>query len=218
MLAGALLPLAASAVQVRPGAIVNRGIFGVELAGTDSQFYARADQVLSVSWQEYTTGTWIVSEVVVDMANSNQQIRLYSLRVPGASDALSTANRAASTSAELRGASAPAPRETPSSLQNLQDKGNNAVGSAAATLPVKMYPNTTHARTVEYVVGSRDELHAFYRSFRDLYTGKEVKLDANSNATVEGKNSGAFGTPVNGGTAAGPTVNRLGGTVFVIRP
>lgn len=222
MLAGVLSPVVVQAVQVKTGTIPNRGIYGVEIAGTDSQFYARADQVLSVSWQEYTTGAYIVSEVVVDMANSDQQIRIYSLRPPGGDEALATANRAASTSAELRGATAPVPREMPSSLKRLQDRAGNAAGSAVATLPVKSYPATTHAKTVEYVVGSRDELLSFYRSFRDLYTGREVKLDANANATVDGKNNATvFGTPNSGGAQAGQpglTVSRLGGTLFSIQP
>lgn len=217
--AGLLIPHAADALQLRPNAIPNRGIFGVELAGTDSQFYARADQVLSVSWQEYTTGTYIVSEVVIDIANSGQQIRLYSLRVPGAAETLDAAGNVAS-SASPSGSTPSMSRALPSAAKNIEDRANDAVGKAAAQMPVKVYPTTTHAKTVEYVVGSRAELLSFYRAFRDLLSRKEVKAGAGS--SVDGKNSATvFGTPAGQqatGAAGEVTVNQIGGTVFVIQP
>lgn len=219
-LAAALFsPLAADAVQLKPNAIPNRGVFGVELAGTDAQFYARADQVLSVSWQEYTTGTYIVSEVVVDMANSGQQIRIYSLRVPGTAETLDAAGNVIS-SASPSGSSPLAGRALPTVARNYEDRANAAVGKSTAQMPVKVYPTTTHTKTVEYVVGSRGELLSFYKSFRDLLCRKEVKAGAGS--SVDGKNSGtAFGTPAGQqatGAAGELTVNQLGGTVFIIQP
>ena len=211
VLAGLCLSPAAEALQLKTGAIPNKGIFGVELSGTDSQFYARADRVLSVSWQEYTTGAYIVSEVVVDIENSSQQIRLYSLRVPSSGDATDAANRATDTASQLRGVTAPAPRSLPGPVADAADKAGAAISGAAAIMPVKVYPTTTHAHTVEYVVGSRDELLKFYSSFRDLLCQKEVLADQGSTTS-----STAFGTPAGG--AAQPTVNRLGGTVFSITP
>lgn len=211
-------PSSADAVQLKPNAIPNRGLFGVELAGTDSQFYARADQVLSVSWQEYTTGSYIVSEVVVDIANSGQQIRLYSLRVPGASEAMGAAGGVIS-SASPTGSTPTASRALPSAVQNIEDRANAAVGRASAQMPVKAYPTTTHAKTVEYVVGSRAELLSFYKSFRDLLCSKEVRAGAGS--SVEGKNAAtAFGAPGSqpAGGAGEVTVNRIGGTIFIIQP
>jgi hypothetical protein len=218
--AGLLAPLAADAVQLKPNAIPNRGVFGVELAGTDSQFYARADQVLSVSWQEYTTGTYIVSEVVVDLANSGQQIRIYSLRVPGATEALDAAGGVVSSASPAGAATPTISRALPSAVTDAEGRANAAVGKAAAQMPVKVYPTTTHARTVEYVVGSRAELLSFYKNFRDLLCRKEVKAGAGS--SVDGKNAATvYGTSA-GQQATGAvgevTVNQLGGTIFSIQP
>lgn len=80
-------------------------------------------------------------------------------------------------------------------------------------MPVKSYPMATHARTVEYVVRSRAELLAFYRNFRDLFSGKEIA--AGEGASVDGRNT-AFGSA--GQTSSKLTVNRLGGTVFIVKP
>jgi hypothetical protein len=224
LVAGLFSPLAADAVQLKLNTIPNRGVFGVELAGTDSQFYARADQVLSVSWQEYTTGTYIVSEVVVDMANSGQQIRIYSLRVPGSAETIDAAGNIVSA-ASPTGATPPSlSRALPSAVQNIENRANTGVAKSTAQMPVKVYPTTTHAKTVEYVVGSRAELLSFYRSFRDLLCRKEVNAGAGS--SVAGKNAAtAFGTPApqaGGQQATGAagelTVNQLGGTLFIIQP
>ena len=207
----ALIPVVAPALQVKPGAIPNRGIFGVELEGSDAQFYARADHVLSVSWQEYTTGTYIVSEVVVDMAESNQQIRFYSLRAPSSDELKDAADRAAA------GLPVSPVSVLPSNpLKDAEDKASAAATNAAAAMPVKSYPATTHAHTVEYAVGSRAELKKFYTSFRDLLCAREVVADQGS--SVAGAAT-AFGTPANAANNAGkPTVNRLGGTVISIQP
>lgn len=210
----ALVPFTASALQVKPGAVPNRGMFGVEIAGTDSQFYARADRVLSVSWQEYTTGTYIVSEVVVDMENSNQQIRLYSLRVPGTDETKDAAGRAAAGLPTT-----PTNLIPGNPLKSAEDKASETVGNVTGVMPVKSYPATTHTHTVEYVVGSREELRKFYTSFRDLLVAREVAADQGS--SVDGKNNQtAFGTPAGTQTGANNRlmVNRIGGTVFVIQP
>ena len=212
-LIAALLPFTASALQVKSGAIPNRGIFGVELAGTDSQFYARADHVLSVSWQEYTTGSFIVSEVVVDMENSNQQIRIYSLRAPGTDDAKDAATRG-SAGAPV----SPANLIPANPLKTVEDKASEGLSNSAAIMPVKSYPATTHTHTVEYVVGSRAELLKFYTSFRDLLCAREVKADQGS-SVAGNNNQTAFGTSAGANPAASNlTVNRIGGTLFSIQP
>lgn len=192
------------AVTVIPDRVANRGVFGVEI-GPETQFYARADRVLSVSFQEYRTDAGlVVSEVVVDMENSSQQIRLYSVR-PSSSADLSAAG-------SLRGVAGPAAPAAPSLVAKAQEKADSALELLPA-MPVKSYPLATHARTVEYVVRSRAELLAFYRNFRDLFSGKEIA--AGEGASVDGRNT-AFGSA--GQTSSKLTVNRLGGTVFIVKP
>lgn len=200
------------AVTVIPDRVANRGVFGVEI-GSETQFYARADRVLSVSFQEYRTDAGlVVSEVVVDMENSSQQIRLYSVRPPSSADLSAAAGAAGEAAGSLRGVAGPAAPAAPALVAKAQEKADSALERLPA-MPVKSYPMATHARTVEYVVRSRAELLAFYRNFRDLFSGKEIA--AGEGASVDGRNT-AFGSA--GQTSSKLTVNRLGGTVFIVKP
>ena len=82
LLAALALVPQAEALQMTKKAIRNQGVFGVRIARTDMAFYGRADAILSISFLEYTTGSFIVCEVVIDMKDSNQQLRMYSTRPP----------------------------------------------------------------------------------------------------------------------------------------
>lgn len=205
----------AFALKMKKKAIPNGGIFGIEVAGTDLSFYGRADHVVSVSFQEYTTGAMIVSEVVVDMQNSNQQLRIYFARPPGSADVADRANRASAANSQNRGLDPATASKLPipGPLAALESKVNNVTQSASAGLVVKTYPNTTHAKTVEMVVGSKAELQRFYSAFRDLLSARTVTASAGS--TIEGADAAAAQAAAAGGTPT-LTINQIGGTVFVI--
>ncbi len=216
------------ALQMKAKAFPNQGIFGVECAGSDVGFYGRADQILSVSFQEYTTGNFLVAEVVVDMANSNQQLRIYSVRVPGSADVADRANRGLKANAQNRGLEPDQATQvpTPGPIAALEQKVNNMTASTTAGLVVKNYPTTTHAKTVEMSVPSRGEILAFYKAFRDLMVAREVTITQGSTvaggtgaaaSTVFGTNSkSASGTPATTTTGEAITINRIGGTLFTL--
>ena len=210
-----LLALApeALAFKVSKRAFPNQGIFGVEVAGTDLSFYGRADHVLSVSFQEYTTGALIVSEVVIDMENSNQQLRIYSARPPGSADVADRANRASTANSQNRGLdpSAASKLPVPGPLAAVESQLNNLTQSSTAGLIVKNYPTTTHAKTVEMTVRSKAELLRFYGAFRDLLVARTVT--ASSGASVEGA---ANAQPAANGTAPTLTINSIGGALFTL--
>ena len=196
----------ASAFTMKKKAVPNGGIFGIEVSGTDLSFYGRADRVISVSFQEYTTGTFIVSEVVIDMANSNQQLRIYNTRTPGSADVADRTNRASAANSENRGLN---PAEAsklpiPSQLSALESKVTNLATSPAAGLVVKTYPSTTHAKTVEMAVSSKAELKSFYTAFKNLLCGTAVP--ASSGTTTETTDA-----------EGAATINQIGGTVFIIK-
>lgn len=189
----------ASAFTMKKKAVPNGGIFGIEVSGTDLSFYGRADRVISVSFQEYTTGTFIVSEVVIDMSNSNQQLRIYNTRTPGSGDVADRANRASAAN------SADASKlPIPSQLSALESKVTNLATSPAAGLVVKTYPSTTHAKTVEMAVSSKAELKSFYTAFKNLLCGTAVP--ASSGTTTETTDA-----------EGAATINQIGGTVFIIK-
>lgn len=231
--AACLVALPSPALQIRPKAFPNQGIFGIEVAGSDVGFYGRADQILSVSFQEYTTGNFIVAEVTVDMANSGQQLRIYSARPPGSADAADRVNRGLQANAQNRGLEPGQATQVPvpGPLGVIEQKLDNLRNKTTDGLVVKPWPTATHAKTVEMTVASRAEILAFYRAFRDLMVSREVRLAAGSTgaaaAPAAGQQGTVFGTNLSGGNAAsapaqastagqGPTVNRIGGTLFVL--
>lgn len=225
----ALLTLAAAAhgLQIKPRAFPNQGIFGIECAGSDVGFYARADQILSVSFQEYAAGNFLVAEVVVDVANSSQQLRIYSVRPAGSADVADRANRGLQANAQNRGLEPSQATQVPvpGPLAALEQKVNNVTTSTTAGLVVKSYPTTTHAKTIEMSIPSRGEVLAFYKAFRDLMVAREVSISQGS--TVAGGTGAATTTPFGSRSTTGTpattangetiTINRIGGTLFTLQ-
>jgi hypothetical protein len=216
LLATAALAPQADAFQMSKKAIRNQGIFGIKVANTDMAFYGRADAILSISFQEYTTGSFIVAEVVIDMKDSNQQLRIYNTRPPGTADVANRANRASAANSQNRGLD---PKDAsklpiPSPLALIESKVNNVVSDSTGDLVVKTYPNTTHAKTVEMVVLSKAELQQLYSKMITLYTGFEV--EAVDGASVEGSNGATAAATAAGGTAAKMKINQIGGVLFTL--
>ncbi|MDR1817314.1 MAG: hypothetical protein LBR07_03880 [Puniceicoccales bacterium] len=204
-------PLAAplQAAKVRPRTYPNQGVFGIQVTGTAFEFYGRADHVLSISFQEYTTGPLFVSEVTIDMSGSNQLLRLYNARPVSEQDVRTQAdNAAAATSDATSGAVSPTVPGSPAVVSELDQKVQDNYARATAALVVKTYPQTTHAKTVEFSVSSREELQSFFRNFKDLYVSRPLYLDGT------GKVVAANTTAANGQQPQ--PINRIGGVLFVI--
>ncbi|MFZ9978770.1 MAG: hypothetical protein ACO3HN_02320 [Opitutales bacterium] len=218
LLAALALAPQADALTMTKKAIRNQGIFGIKIARTDMAFYGRADAILSISFQEYTTGSFIVAEVVIDMRDSNQQLRLYSARPPGTDDVANRVNRASEANSQNRGLDpAQASRlPIPGQLAAVESKVNNMISGTTGDIVVKTYPTTTHAKTVEMTVSSKAELLRLYTSLVTLYTGFEI--EAADGASVEGSNaakaSAAAGTT--GSTAPAIKINQIGGVLFTV--
>ena len=215
LLATIALAPQADALQMTKKAIRNQGIFGIKVANSDMAFYGRADAVLSISFQEYTTGSFIVAEVVIDMKDSNQQFRIYNTRPVGTADVANRANRASAANSQNRGLD---PKEAtklpiPGPLGIIESKVNNMVNSTAGDIVVKTYPTTTHAKTVEMVVSTKTELKLLYANLITLYTGFEV--EAVDGASVEGSNGAAAATAA-GSTATKMKINQIGGVLFTV--
>ena len=216
LLATAALAPQADAFQMTKKAIRNQGIFGIVVANTDMAFYGRADAILSLSFQEYTTGSFIVAEVVIDMKDSNQQLRIYNVRPPGTADIANRANRASAANSQNRGLD---PKDAsklpiPGPLALIESKVNNVVTNSTGDLVVKTYPTTTHAKTVEMVVTSKAELQQLYSKLRCLYTGIEV--EAVDGASVEGSNGATAASNAAGATATKIKITQIGGVLFTL--
>jgi len=215
LLATLALPPQVEALQMSKRAIRNQGIFGIKIARTDMAFYGRADAILSISFQEYSIGTLIVSEVVIDMKDSNQQLRLYATRPPNSGDIANRLNRASEANSQNRGQdpSQSSKIKVPSQLEALESKANNMTSGTISDIVVKTYPVTTHAKTVEMTVSSKAELLRLYTNLITLYTGFEV--DAPDGASVEGANA-AKASMTTSGVAPTIKINQIGGVLFTV--
>ena len=216
LLATAALAPQADAFQMTKKAIKNQGIFGIVVANTDMAFYGRADSILSLSFQEYTTGSFVVAEVVIDMKDSNQQFRIYNTRPLGTADITNRANRASAANSQNRGLdpSAASKLPLPTPLASIESKVNNIVSGSTGDIVVKTYPTTTHAKTVEMVVTSKSELQHLYSKMRCLYTGIEV--EAVDGASIEGSNGATAAASATGATAAKIKITQIGGVLFTL--
>jgi hypothetical protein len=218
LLAALALVPQADALMMSKKAIRNQGIFGIRIARTDMAFYGRADAILSISFQEYTTGSFIVAEVVVDMKDSNQQLRLYAARPPGTADVANRVNRASEANSQNRGLDpAQASRlPIPGQLAAVESKVNNMISGTTGDIVVKTYPTTTHAKTVEMTVSSKAELLRLYNNLITLYTGFEV--EAVEGASVEGSNAAkaSAAASTTGTTAPAIKINQIGGVLFTV--
>ncbi len=219
LLAALALAPRSEALQMSKKAIRNQGIFGIKIARTDMAFYGRADAILSISFQEYTTGSFIVAEVVIDMKDSNQQLRLYSARPPGTDDVANRVNRASAANSENRGLNPADARKlpVPGPLAAVESKVNNMITGTTGDIVVKTYPTTTHAKTVEMTVSSKAELLLLYSKLTCLYTG--IEIEAVEGASVEGSNAtkaSATTTTAAGGTAPVIKINQIGGVLFTV--
>lgn len=151
------------AVSVKEDALANKRLFGIEMPEGLQSFYGRHDRINSVSLQEYQAGPYKVTEVVIDMSSSPLQLRLYHTEVPSVNEA-----RAAV------GGAVPSQMTTvPNSVERVANKGRD---KANATNPpvVKDYPLTTHAKTIEFRISSKEEVEAFYRAFVGVFTGNKA--------------------------------------------
>ena len=205
----------AHAFKMLTKTIPNQAIFGIQVEGTDLSFYGQADSILSVSFQEYTTGPLIVAEVVIDMRGSNQQLRIYASRPPGSADVADRANRASAANSVNRGLDPAAATRLaiPGPLSAVESKVNNMATQTTAGVVVKTYPNTTHAKTVEMVVSSKAELMSFYSKLKCLYTGIPVVVAADG-TTAEGANEATAAANAAGQSGATIRLTRVGGVLF----
>jgi hypothetical protein len=219
LLAAFALTTHVEAFQMTKKVIRNQGIFGIKVANTDLAFYGRADSILSISFQEYDIPGLIVSEVVIDMKDSNQQFRIYNARPLSTTEIANRTNRASAANAQNRGLDPNSATKfpIPAQVSLVDSKINNVVNSSTTGIVVKTYPSTTHAKTVEMTVSTKAELQMLFNKLTCLYNGIEV--EAVDGASIEGSNgaaASAAATAAAGGTAAKIKITQIGGVLFTL--
>jgi hypothetical protein len=125
-------------------------------------YMVQLDRISAISRHKYLlNGGIIVDEVTVD-ALGQALARFYFLRP--VSDTASGGSAAVASRLADRG-------------QELVEKAADRLGTDAQNMVVKKFPETTHARTIEYRVMSAEELSGLYNSVRTAWeTGKGRKF------------------------------------------
>lgn len=113
------------------------------------------DHIASVSRHKYLLdGTLVVDEVTVD-SDGQSLARFYVISPLSAESTSKTLTDLTDKATELL------------------EKGGSRVGVDTSTMVVKKYPETTHARTVEYRLGNEAELTSLFASVRNAWeTGR----------------------------------------------
>ena len=128
--------------------------------GQERDFYVRAQAVDAVSLHRYLVPPYEVVEMVVD-AGSGIQLRIYAMEAARAQDLQALGLEAA-------GAVAPEVtlprRELPEGVKEAAGRARQAAGTLEKQV-VKVYPATTHARTVEYAMASHAQVRGLYSRF-----------------------------------------------------
>lgn len=178
--AAMLLGAGAQAFVIDNASIKNKRTFGIEFPDGTS-YYGMANAICGISKQQYVVGgVMMITEVSIDMAGASTQIRIYHAK-PIDSEALKKLRD--KLPQELKPYT-----ETPKIVQEQLDRADAAMGKAGTPMVSKDYPMTTHAKTIEFVVDSLDEILLFYDRFSSDFTGKIQKLSS-KNSENEKNNS-----------------------------
>lgn len=173
-----LIPSGAWGVQVV--ALKNPQLFGIQVEAGRQEFYGRADSVNSVSLQYYITSAYRVTEMVVDMHGSPLQLRIYHTAfIDPKQEAARLKNKTGVQSVGIPNVNLPGPAK----------KGLDGLNATSNALLLKEYPLTTHAKTIEFQVGSEQELLDLYQTIRDhwLRLSSETQETTNPDGSTQEK-------------------------------
>lgn len=153
-----------SAVSVTTGGVQNQAIYSIEFPGETRTYSASEAGVQSISTQEYITANFRVIELNI-VTQSTALLRIYYSRPlrPGElqqamSDGISTTG--------IPGSSSIIQRPLPPQMQALADRAAGVSEAITGTEVMKEYPIATHAHTIEFRIGSRDELLELHQELK----------------------------------------------------
>ena len=145
-----------TAVTVTTRGVRNPAIFGIEFPEETRTYYGSEAGVQSISTQEYITTNFRVIELNV-VTQGSALLRIYYSRPlrPG------ELQQAMSNGLGATGITSGSPiiqRPLPPQVQAIADRAASVSEAVTGTEVMKEYPIATHAHTIEFRIGSRDEL------------------------------------------------------------
>ena len=145
-----------SAVTVTSRGVRNPAIYGIEFPEETRTYYGSEASVQSISTQEYITTNFRVIELNV-VTQGSALLRIYysrPLRLGELQQAMSDGLGATG----ITGGSSIIQRPLPPQVQAIADRAAGVSEAVTGTEVMKEYPIATHAHTIEFRIGSRDEL------------------------------------------------------------
>ncbi len=157
-------------VEVRDNGIRNNNLFGITFEGSEQSFYGKVASVNSASLQEYLSGPYMVTEMVIDMEGGTVQLRIYQTELLDPSNRIPSTGNPTVDGIRQRVSSSP-----PAAVQRLTEQGRSVHNQAIGDMVVKEYPSATHARTLEFRIAERETLLELYNRFIDRYTQRNME-------------------------------------------
>ena len=145
-----------SAVSVTTRGVRNQAIYGIEFPKESRTYYGSEAGVQSISTQDYITGNFRVIELNI-VTQGTALLRIYHIR-PLRSGELQQAMSDGIGAAGIPGGSSIIQRPLPPQVQAMADRAASVSEVVTGTEVMKEYPMATHAHTIEFRIGSRNEL------------------------------------------------------------
>jgi len=145
-----------SAVSVTTRGMKNPAIYGIEFPGDSRAYYGKEAGVQSISKQEYVTANFRVTELNI-VTQGTTLLRIYYSR-PLRPGELQQAMGDGVNAAGLPGGSSIIQRPLPPQVQAMADRAAGVSEAVTGTEVMKEYPIATHSKTIEFRIGSLDEL------------------------------------------------------------
>jgi hypothetical protein len=145
-----------SAVSVTTRGVKNPAIYGIEFPGEGRAYYGTEASVQSISTQEYITANFRVTELNI-VTQGTALLRIYysrPLRIGELQKAMSDGGNAGG----IPGSSSIIQRPLPPQVQAMADRAAGVSEAVTGTEVLKEYPIATHSHTIEFRIGSLDEL------------------------------------------------------------
>ena len=144
-----------SAVSVTTRGVRNQAIYGIEFPKESRTYYGSEAGVQSISTQDYITGNFRVIELNI-VTQGTALLRIYHIR-PLRPSELQQAMSDGLGATGIPGSSV-IQRPLPPQVQAMADRAASVSEVVTGTEVMKEYPMATHAHTIEFRIGSRNEL------------------------------------------------------------
>lgn len=168
----------ASALQVDQGALDEAAIFGIKFPEDSRAFFGHANRVQSISVQDYLTASFRVTELNI-VNQGSALLRIYYSR-PLRPGELQKALAAGARATGVPGGNSIMNSPISPQAEALAERAKGVSDAITGTEVLKEYPTATHAHTIEFRVGSRQELLALHEALIDHWTREPVTEDDDS--------------------------------------